>query len=41
MDLSGFCEYTYSLWLSEEKDPEEAMTQVKERTFDPYVLIVE
>ena len=41
MDLSGFCEFDYSLWLSGEKDPERAMAQLKERTFDPVVLIVE
>ena len=40
MDLSGFCEYKYSLWLSEEQNPESAMKQLKEHTFDPYVLIV-
>ncbi|MGN0297667.1 MAG: hypothetical protein ACI4C1_00540 [Lachnospiraceae bacterium] len=40
MDLSGFCEYRYSLWLSEENRAEEAMDELKERTFDPYVLIV-
>lgn len=41
MDLSGFGEYTYSLWLSEEQDPEQAMDQLRERTFDPVVLITE
>ena len=41
MDLSGFCEFDYSMWLSGEKDPERAMAQLKERTFDPVVLIVE
>lgn len=41
MDLSGFCEYMYSLWLSDEKDPERAMCALRELQFDPYVLIVE
>lgn len=41
MDLSGFCEFTYSLWLHEEEDPEKAMDQLRERTYDPYVFIVE
>lgn len=40
MDLSGFCEYCYSLWLSGETNPEEAMDELRENTFDPYVLIV-
>lgn len=41
MDLSGFGEYRYSLWLSSESDPEKAMDELKEKTFDPYVMIVE
>ncbi len=41
MDLSGFCTYAYSLWLSQEQDPERALDQLRERTFDPYVLILE
>lgn len=41
MDLSGFCQFRYTLWLSEETDGEEAMGALRERTFDPYVLIVE
>ncbi|MDD7739600.1 MAG: hypothetical protein PUJ62_05950 [Lachnospiraceae bacterium] len=41
MDLSGFCEYQYSLWLSGETMPEKAMEELKEKTFDPYPLIVE
>ena len=40
MDLSGFCEYAYTLWLNEGNDPETVMKQLKERTFDPYVLII-
>lgn len=40
MDLSGFGEYSYSLWLSHEQNPEQAMDELRERTFDPYVLIV-
>lgn len=41
MDLSGFGEYLYSLWLSNETDPEKAMDELKEKTFDPYVMIIE
>lgn len=40
MDLSGFCEYNYSLWLTEEQDGEKAMDLLKEKYFAPYVLIV-
>ena len=40
MDLSGFCEYGYSLWLSGGTDPEEAMDELRENCFDPYVLVV-
>lgn len=39
MDLSGFCEYRYSLWLTREQDGERAMEELKERTFDPVVLV--
>lgn len=41
MDLSGFGEYRYSLWLTESQSPEQAMNQLREHTFAPYVLIVE
>ena len=41
MDLSGFSEFNYSLWLSQEKDPEKAMDTLSEQCFDPYVLVVE
>lgn len=40
MDLSGFCEFNYSLWLHEEQDPEMAMDQLRERMYDPYVFII-
>ena len=40
MDLSGFCEYCYSLWLTDEQDPEQAMDELRERCFDPCVLVV-
>ncbi len=40
MDLSGFCEYSYSLWLSGETQPEDAMDALRENCFDPYVLVV-
>jgi len=39
MDLSGFCEYSYSLWLSGETLPEEAMDALRENCFDPYVVM--
>ncbi len=41
MDLSGFCQFNYSLWLSDVTEPEAAMDCLRENTFDPYVLIVE
>lgn len=41
MDLSGFSEFKYSLWLSEEQDSEKAMDMLREKTFAPYVLIIE
>lgn len=41
MDLSGFCEYCYSLWLGGETSPEEAMDALRENCFDPYVLVTE
>ena len=41
MDLSGFCQFNYTLWLSDERDPEAAMDELRERTFNPHVLIVE
>lgn len=40
MDLSGFGEYAYSLWLTEETQPERAMDDLQEKCFDPHVLIV-
>lgn len=41
MDLSGFCEYCYSLWLGGETSPEAAMDELRENCFDPYVLVIE
>lgn len=41
MDLSGFAEYCYSLWLTDESSPEAAMDALRENRFDPYVLVVE
>ncbi len=41
MDLSGFCQFQYTLWLSDVTEPEAAMDCLRENTFDPYVLIVE
>ena len=40
MDLSGFCGYGYSLWLSDETEPEAAMDALRENCFDPYVLVI-
>ena len=40
MDLSGFCQYDYSLWLADAATPETAMDALHEQLFDPYVLIV-
>ena len=41
MDLSGFSEFCYSLWLTREQDPEKAMDTLREQCFDPQVLVVE
>ncbi len=41
MDISGFSEYCYSLWMSEETDPEKAMDELHEKMFDPYLLVIE
>lgn len=41
MDLSGFSEFKYSLWLSDEQNPEKMMDQLREAVFAPHVLIVE
>lgn len=40
MDLSGFASFEYSLWLSDETDPESAMNLLRELRFDPYVLML-
>lgn len=40
MDLSGLTEYAYTLWLWDGQDMEEAMDELRERSFDPYVLII-
>lgn len=40
MDLSGFSEYDYTLWLSDEREPEKVMTELTNLTFDPYVLML-
>ncbi|MDD4851478.1 MAG: hypothetical protein PHO10_12380, partial [Gemmiger sp.] len=41
MDLSGFGEYCYTLWLTDATNPEAAMDELRERSFDPTVFIVE
>ena len=40
LDLSGFTEYRYTLWLTDETDPERAMDALHERMFEPVVRIV-
>ena len=40
MDLSGFAQYRYSLYWSEETNGEQAMKELTERTFDPAALLV-
>ena len=39
MDLSGFCEFRYSLWLTGKLGGEQAMDQLREKCFDPLVLV--
>ncbi len=41
LDLSGFGEYCYSLYLSGLSVGEEAMDELRERRFDPYVIVTE
>lgn len=41
LDLSGFCEFCYSLWLSDVSQPEEAMNALREQSFDPYVMVID
>lgn len=41
MDLAGFAQFHYCLWLTDDKTGEEAMNSLRERTFEPYVLITE
>lgn len=41
MDLSGFCEYCFSLWLDSTSSPESALDELRENCFDPYVLVIE
>lgn len=40
LDLSGFAEYRYTLWLTDDTDPEQAMNTLHERQFDPVVRII-
>lgn len=39
MDLSGFCEFNYTMWRSGEKDPLKAVDELTERCFDPFPVI--
>ncbi|MEY8312714.1 hypothetical protein AALA61_12140 [Oscillospiraceae bacterium 42-9] len=41
MDLSGFGEFTYSLWLDGEQDPQKAMEHLEELSYEPFVVILE
>lgn len=41
MDLSGFCAFDYRLILTDEKSPEAAMDELRERSFSPYVFILD
>ena len=40
MDLSGFAEYRYTLWVTEETEPEKAMDLLRDLCFDPYVIML-
>ncbi len=40
MDLSGFCEYRYTLWLSDAADPATAFSELENRSFDPWTMII-
>lgn len=40
LDLSGFAEYRYTLWLTEETDPDRALDTLHEQMFAPVVHIV-
>ena len=39
MDLSGFCEYRFTLWHTEEPEGEKAMDELREHTFDTVALV--
>ena len=39
LDLSGFGEYRYTLWLTPETDPHKAMAELAGRSFAPWALI--
>lgn len=41
MDLSGFCEFQYSLSLDRNMTPDEAMDVLHEAGYSPYVLMIE
>lgn len=40
MDLSGFCQYRYSLWLSEQEEGAAAMDELEERCFEPEAFAI-
>lgn len=39
MDLSGFCEYRFTIWHTEEPEGEKAMDELREHTFDTVALV--
>lgn len=40
MDLSGFCQFDFTLWLSDARDGEAAMDALEERTFAPQAFAI-
>lgn len=40
MDLSGFANFNYTLWLTDGAKPEEAMRELTDKTFDPVVWLL-
>ena len=39
MDLSGYAEYQYTLWLTDAANPADAMAELEARSFDPWAFI--
>lgn len=40
MDLSGFCQYRYTLWLSDQETGETAMDELEENCFEPEAFAI-